>query len=132
MVNPAHATSDDEQHLRLLAIFHYIDAGLTALFACFPLLHLAVGLAMIFWPEVFGGKPSEQPPVLFGWLFACMGAGMFLAAVALAICTFLAGRFIARRQRYWFVFVMAGIHAFSSPSARLSAYLRFWFCHVRT
>lgn len=115
MVNPAHANSDDEQHLRLLAIFHYVDAGLTALFACFPLIHVAVGLAMVFRPDAFGGKGSEQPPLLFGWLFTCMGAGMFLAGLALAICTFLAGRFIARRQRYWFVFVMAAIQCIFFP-----------------
>ena len=28
--------TEDEKHLDLLAIFHYIVGGLTGLFACFP------------------------------------------------------------------------------------------------
>ena len=114
-MNPTRSSSDDEQHLRLLSIFHYVDGGLTALFACFPLIHVAMGLAMIFWPDSMGAKPGEQPPQFFGWLFTCMGAGMFFAGVSLAICTALVGRFIARRQRYWFVFVMAGIECVFFP-----------------
>lgn len=106
-MNSTPATSDDEQHLRLLTIFHYVVGGLTALIACFPLLHVAMGLAMIFWPESMGGKPGEQPPQFIGWIFTCMGAGMFLAGLSLAVCTALGGRFIKRRIRYWFVFVLA-------------------------
>jgi hypothetical protein len=34
------ASSTDEQHLQLLAIFHYVVGGMTALFACMPLIHL--------------------------------------------------------------------------------------------
>jgi hypothetical protein len=35
--------NQDLEQLRLLAIFHYIVTGLSALLACFPVLHLAVG-----------------------------------------------------------------------------------------
>jgi hypothetical protein len=38
----------DEEHLRLLSIFHYVVAGLAALFALFPIFHLILGLFMIF------------------------------------------------------------------------------------
>lgn len=115
MVNLTHSGSDDEQHLRLLAIFHYVDSGLTALFACFPLIHVAMGLAMIFWPDSMGGKPGEQPPQFIGWLFTCMGAGMFFVGLSLAMCVALAGRFIARRKRYWFIFVTACIECVFFP-----------------
>ena len=106
-MNSTPQPSDDEQHLRLLSIFHYVVGALTALIACFPLLHVAMGLAMIFWPESMGGKPGEQPPAFIGWLFTCMGAGVFVAGLAVAICVILAGRFIRRRVRYWFIFVLA-------------------------
>jgi len=36
----------EEQYLRLLSIFHYVVAGLTALFSCFALPHIAMGIAM--------------------------------------------------------------------------------------
>ena len=41
--------TQDEQHLDLLAIFHYIVGGLTALFSCIFLLHVAMGIAMRRW-----------------------------------------------------------------------------------
>ncbi len=100
-------SSEDQQHLQLLSIFHYVVGGLTVLFACFPLIHVALGLAMIYAPDSMGAKPGEQPPAAVGWLFTCMGGAMFLGGVAVAVCIILAGRFIRRRARYWFVFVRA-------------------------
>ena len=106
-MNPSSSASDDQQHLRLLSIFHYVDAGLTALIGCFPLIHLMFGLFMIFSPDSMAAKSGEPPPQFIGWMFTCLGGGMFLAGQAVAICTALAGRFIAHRKRYWFIFVMA-------------------------
>lgn len=113
-MNPS-SGSDDQQHLRLLSIFHYVDAGLTALFSCFFLIHTVMGLLMVFWPDSMGGKPGDQPPQVIGWMFTCMGGGMFLAGQAMAVFTALAGRFIARRTRYWFIFVMACIQCAFFP-----------------
>jgi hypothetical protein len=86
--------SDNEQHLRLLAVFHYVVAGLTALFALFPLIHFAVGWFLLHAPPP---KQGEAPPAFVGYIF--MGFG--------AACVFAAGRCIHSRTRYWFVFVMA-------------------------
>jgi len=85
----------EEQHLQLLAIFHYVVGGLTAFFACFPLIHLTIGLAM-----VFGGFPGNQPqpPQFVGWLFIILGGGFFIIGQTLVICIIIAGRFLARRQ----------------------------------
>jgi hypothetical protein len=38
----------DTEQLNLLAIFHYVVAGLAALFPFFPLLYTAVGIIFIF------------------------------------------------------------------------------------
>jgi hypothetical protein len=115
-VNDLPPDATDAQHLRLLSIFHYVVGGLTALFACFPLIHLGLGLAMLFSPEFFHTKPGEQPPPqAIGWLFTCIGGLMFLAGQAMAVCTVVAGRFIARRKRYWFIFVMACIECAFFP-----------------
>jgi hypothetical protein len=96
--------AQEEQHLQLLAIFHYVVGGLTAFFACFPLIHLTIGLAM-----VFGGFPGNQPPPpqFVGWLFIILGGGFFVVGQTLAICIIIAGRFLARRKHYLFVFVVA-------------------------
>lgn len=115
-MNAAPENVTDAQHLRLLAIFHYIVGGLTALLACFPLIHLGLGLAMLFSPEFFHTKAGEQPPPqAIGWLFTCMGGFMFLAGQTMAVCVVVAGRFIARRKRYWFVFVVACVECALFP-----------------
>ena len=96
-------TPQEEQHLQLLTIFHYIVGGLTAFLACFPLIHLTIGLVM-----VFGGFSSNQaPPAFVGWLFIILGGGFFIAGQSLAICIIIAGRFLAQRKRYLFVFLIA-------------------------
>jgi hypothetical protein len=86
----------EEQHLQLLAIFHYIVGGLTAFLACLPLIHLTIGLVM-----VFGGFSGNQaPPAFVGWLFIILGGGFFLVGQSLAICIIIAGRFLAQRKHY--------------------------------
>jgi hypothetical protein len=40
------ASPSDEQHIQLLPIFHYVVGGMTALFACMPLIHLGIGIAV--------------------------------------------------------------------------------------
>lgn len=58
--------------LRLLSIFHYVLAGLTGLFAVFPLLYVGLGVAFVTRAFPDG---SDGPPVLFGWLMIAVEAG---------------------------------------------------------
>jgi hypothetical protein len=105
----------DQEHLRLLTIFHYVVGGLTALFACLPLIHFGMGVFMIVSPHSFGNQSAQQPPAFVGWLIAAMGAFFFLCGQALAVCTILAGRFLQRRSRYLFVFVTACVECIFMP-----------------
>lgn len=109
------ATSTDEQHLQLLAIFHYVVGGLTALFACMPLIHLGIGIAMIVAPQSFGTQSEQQPPAFVGWTFAALGGMFFVLGQILAVCIIVSGRFINRRRRYTYVFVMACIECIFMP-----------------
>jgi TctA family transporter len=121
-VNITPPVTDDEQHLRLLSIFHYAVGGLTGLFACFPLIHVALGLAMVFAPQFLSNRPGDQPPAFFGWFFTCVGGSFFLAGISVAICIVLAGRFIAQRKRYWFIFALACVQCASCRSAPRSVF----------
>ena len=112
---PMNPPSTDQEHLGLLALFHYIVGGLTVLFACFPLIHLGVGIAMIVSPHSFGNQPTQQPPLFVGWLFASLGAFFFLCGQSLAICMILSGRCIVRKKRYMFVFITACIECVFMP-----------------
>jgi len=104
----------EAEHLRLLSIFHYVVAGMAALFACFPLIHLALGLFMVIAPEKFG-PPKDQPPAFIGWFFVAFAGFFILAGWTFAALVLTAGRFIARRKHYTFCFVMACIECMFMP-----------------
>jgi hypothetical protein len=106
----------DKEHLQLLAIFHYVVAGLAALFSFFPLLYTTVGAIFIFAARHGTAKPGEDlPPEFLGWIFAVLGALLFLIGIAMAICILIAGRSLALRKRYSFAFVMACIECLFIP-----------------
>jgi hypothetical protein len=103
-------SSQDAEHLKLLALFHYIVAAMMALLASFPILHLTIGLAMV--SGKFGTpKHGEFSPDLFGWFFVLIAGGAILTGWTLAVCTLVAGRSLAHRKRYLFCLVVAGIMA---------------------
>jgi hypothetical protein len=106
----------DEEHLQLLAIFHYVVAGLAALFSFFPLLYTTVGAIFIFAARHGTAKPGEDlPPEFLGWIFAVLGSLLFLIGIAMAICILVAGRSLALRKGYWFALVMACIECLFVP-----------------
>ena len=106
--------NQDQEHLRLLAIFHYVMAGITTLFSMFPLLYLGLGLAMIFGGEHFKDK-NGPPPEIFGWFLVIFGSVFILLGLTLALLIFLNGRFLARRTHYTFCQVAAGVECLMMP-----------------
>ena len=108
--------SQDREHLQLLAIFHYVVAGLAAVFSFFPLLYTTVGAIFIFAARHGTAKPGEDlPPEFLGWIFAVLGSVLFLIGIAMAICILMTGRSHALRKRYSFVLVMACIECLFIP-----------------
>lgn len=98
----------DEEHVRLLSIFHYILAALMALVAMVPVIHLLMGFFLIFGAHHFPVKPGETPPPAFvGWIVVAF-AGIFITAgLTLATLVFFAGRNLARKRHHQFCFVIA-------------------------
>src|SRR2546430_16716611 len=108
--------NQDKEHLQLLAIFHYVVAGLAALFSFFPLLYTTMGAIFIFAARHGTAKPGEDlPPEFLGWIFVVLGSLLFLAGIAMAICILIAGRCLALRKRYLFVLVMSCIECIFIP-----------------
>jgi hypothetical protein len=108
--------NQDIEHLRLLSIFHYIVAGLAALFSFFPLLYTTIGAIFIFAARHGTPKPGEElPPEFLGWIFVVLGALLFLLGIAMAICILIAGRCLSRRRCYSFALVMACIECLFIP-----------------
>ena len=52
----------DEEHLRALSISHYVLGALGCVFACFSLIHMLVGLILVFAPETLGTHGGSHPP----------------------------------------------------------------------
>src|SRR6266480_6867501 len=108
--------NQDTEHLRLLAIFHYVVAGLAALFSLFPLLYTAVGSIFIFAARHGTPKPGEElPPEFLGWIFLLVGLLLFLIGIAMAICILIVGRCLSRRKCYTFALVMACVECLFIP-----------------
>jgi len=102
----------DLEHLKWLSIGFYVYAGLTALFACFPFIHLAIGIAIVTGQLDEGKNP---PPAAFGWLFVGAASIFIVIGWAIAICSFLAGKYIKQQKHYTFIFVMAAVACMFAP-----------------
>ncbi len=107
--------NQDQEHLRLLSIFHYVVAGLSALFACFPVIHLSVGLFLILAPGKMTGSGEAPPPAFIGWIFVVLAACFILAGWTFAACVFATGRCLAQRRHLLFCQVMGGIECAFMP-----------------
>jgi hypothetical protein len=105
--------NQDAEHLRLLSIFHYVMAGLTALFASIPLIHVTIGLMMLISPS-FGGKPDAAVPIV-GLMFTLIGGSIVLAGWSAAIMMALAGRYLREQTHYTFCLVIAVVACMFGP-----------------
>ena len=106
--------SEDQKHLRLLSIFHYIVGGMLVLFACIPLIHLSIGIAVM--SGAFNGTNNgNPPPELIGLLFAVMGGLFFVIGQALAWLIIYSGRQIKNRKNYMFSFIIACLMCMFMP-----------------
>lgn len=102
----------DVEHLRLLSIFHYIVGAITGVFSLLPIMHLAIGVAMVTGRFERSG---DAPPAMFGWFFIVVALVFIMCGLALATCLVLAGRFLSRREHYLFCFVIAALACIFFP-----------------
>ena len=107
--------NQDEKYLNLLSIFHSVVAGLSALLACFPIIHLVFGIITI----VIGLQPSSDyrgpPPALFGGFFVAVASIAIVLGWAFAIAIAVAGWHLRRRKHHTFCLVVAGIECMAVP-----------------
>jgi hypothetical protein len=106
--------SQDEEHLRLLSIFHYVFGGLVAVGATIPIIHVIIGV-VIAVSASFDRGHGGGPPVWLGLLIAIIGGALVLGGWTVAGLMLYAGRCLWRRTRYVFCLVVAAISCLFVP-----------------
>jgi hypothetical protein len=103
--------NQDLEQLKLLAIFHYVVAGMAAMVACIPILHLLMGLALA--TGALGDSDPEARPV--GLVIMVFAALFIVAGWTFAALVAFAGRSLQTRRRYTYCLVMGGVECIFMP-----------------
>jgi hypothetical protein len=108
----------DASNVRLLAIFHFILAGLSLLGISGLAMHYLMMHAIISNPAGVTGTPGATPPpnpeaffAIFRWFYIAMGGFMVLASLA----NFISGWCMFRRKARVLSMVVAGIDCMALP-----------------
>jgi hypothetical protein len=120
--------SNDEEHLKLLSIFHFVMGGMIGLFSCIPFIHVGVGIAMLV--GAFGHGHDAPPPAL-GLLFICLGGSFIVLGWTVAILLLVAGQRLRKRRSYKFCFVVAAISCAFAPMGTVLGVLPSSCCPAR-
>jgi hypothetical protein len=107
----------DQEHLRLLAIGHYITGGLSIAFSSIFIFHFVFFLLATNNPEVFNGpgQTAQSPPTTMMSVFAIMIGLVIVAGWTFGGLTIYAGRCINRRAGRLLTLVLAGLNTMFVP-----------------
>ncbi|HEX4965635.1 MAG TPA: hypothetical protein VF173_32795 [Thermoanaerobaculia bacterium] len=105
--------NQDAEQLQVLSVFHYVVAGLVALFACIPIIHLGLGLAMVTGYGDFAHE--DRGLAVVGSFLVVVGAVFILLGWTFAVCLALAGRWLQQRRHYTFCLVVAAFSCTFMP-----------------
>ncbi len=105
----------DREHLRLLAIFHYVVGGIEVLFSSFAIIHLIARNCDDRRSTSSSNHPTARwrPdgfPHFAGYFFATIGGFVLLFGWTIGGLTIYSGRCIQLRRRRLLSLIMAGIN----------------------
>jgi uncharacterized membrane protein YidH (DUF202 family) len=102
-------------HLRVLAIFHFVGAGLSFVAFGFFALNFPYFLSLLETPDMWNNQNGVPPnhEVLYLLKVFYVGLGLFLAACA--VLNLLSGIFIVRRKHRTFSLVVSGLNCIHIP-----------------
>ena len=106
----------DAEHLRLLAIFHYIFGAQSIFIGCFFLIYVVMGFVMIGAAIFVPKSPTGAgPPALLGVFFVLMGVIAIAFCCGVGLLIIYAGYSIHRRARRTYTLILAGLQCTSFP-----------------
>ena len=105
----------DDEHIKLLSVFHFIVSGLALLGIGFLFLHHFMMSSFFSHPEMWKGKDGNGPPreffEIFIWFYWCMGLIFAVACIA----NILSGVFLRQRKHRMYSLVVAGLDCVQIP-----------------
>jgi hypothetical protein len=105
----------DVAHLRLLMIFHYIAAGLVALFGFVPIIYIVMGILVLSGKFPPSPPNGQGMPRETGYIFIALGIFLFVLAWTMAVLLFLSARYMSARRHRIFSIVIACLSCMSFP-----------------
>lgn len=105
----------DQQHLRLLPIFHYVVGGMLYLFGFFPIIHMILGVLMVTGVLSGENEGDEAALKVMGCIFLLLPLLFMLCAWTLATLIIITGKKMTMRVSYTFCLVIAGIECLFMP-----------------
>ena len=90
-------------------------AGIVALRSLIPLLHIAMGIAIIAGTFDELGQGASPPPAFFGWMIVGFSAFFIVCGLAMAIVVAMAGQRIQQHRSHTFCLVVAGLECLFTP-----------------
>lgn len=106
----------DEEHLRLLALGHYIQGGIAALNMSFALIYAGFGAAMLINPHWFtGANTTAAEAITMGWVFLVIGLTVTGIGWTYGGLTAYSGRCIAQQKHRTFSLIMGLLNCMWMP-----------------
>lgn len=109
---PVMQNKTDDEHLRLLSIFHYVLAGVTALGALFPVIPLVIRLSLVMGNMEASNGPA---PASIGGIFIVVAVVLILIGMSFAAVLFMAGKALKERKSRTFCLVVAAVSCLFMP-----------------
>ena len=107
----------DNEHLKMLSIFHYVLAGFAFAGLLFLCLHFLIMTAVFTSPGIFNSPKNQSGPpveflIPFFMIFYLVFGGMMAVT---GILNFLSANFLRKRKHRTFSVVVAGLNCMQIP-----------------
>lgn len=115
--------------LTLAVIGNYVLAALLGVGACFPLIHLTIGISILMGVFPVAGGDDAMASTLVGGIFVTVAVILITLFATLAILTFLCARRIAARRSFTFVLIVSAVQCSFMPIGTALGVFTLWLIH---
>jgi len=105
----------DADHLKLIAVFHFIGAGLAVLGILFLLAHFAVFHLIFANPKIWENQNGGPPPAVLFLIIKCVYLVAGVWFLLSGILNMISGFCLRARKHRTFSLVVAGINCMHLP-----------------